>query len=59
MSTDEEIRAVYEDDIGKMSYIVEQKFGKRAFYDNFRGMKIRKNTDIDKTFVVEKKKESR
>ena len=47
MSDSEEIRAVYEDDIAMMSYIVERRRGKKPFYDNFRGMSIRKNFDVD------------
>lgn len=56
MSSDEEIRAVYEADIGMMSYMVETKFGKKPFYDNFSDMKIRNLSDVDRTFVVSKKR---
>ena len=51
MSSSEEIEAVYSDDIGKMSFMVEQKFGKKAFYNNFKDMPIRKNSDYDPTWV--------
>jgi hypothetical protein len=47
LSTDEEIRAVYEDDIAMMSYIVERKRGKAPFYNQFREMSVRKNADYD------------
>ena len=40
MSTHEEIMAVYEDDIASQSSLVESKFGKKAFYDGFRGFSI-------------------
>lgn len=53
MSTHEEIMAVYTDDIGKMSYIVEQKFGKIAFYDGFSGMGVRSMLDADPCAVKE------
>lgn len=35
MSNSEEIFAVYSDEIDKKSYIVEQRFGKGPFYENF------------------------
>jgi hypothetical protein len=54
LSSNEEIEAVYSDDIGKMSFMVEQKFGKKAFYDNFKDMPIRKNSDYDPTWVKNK-----
>jgi hypothetical protein len=47
MSSDEEIRQVYEQDIAMMSYLVEKTFGKKPFYDNFKGMSIRKNGEYD------------
>ena len=47
LSTDEEIRAVYEDDIAMMSYIVERKSGKGPFFNYFKEMQIRKNHDYD------------
>ena len=47
MSTTEEILAVYNDDIAKQSYILERKFGKKPFYDNFKGMAVRRNIDPD------------
>ena len=37
MSSHEEIMAVYEDEIQSKSRLVESKFGKSPFYDNFRG----------------------
>lgn len=40
MSTDEEIRAVYEQDIAEKTQLVESKFGKAPFYDNFDGFSI-------------------
>jgi hypothetical protein len=55
-STPEDIAAVYNDDILKQSYIVETKFGKRAFYDDFVDMSIRRNIDYDPTKVAEKNK---
>jgi len=47
--------AVYEDDINRLSYLVEMKHGKKPFFDNFKGMQIRHNLDYDPTEVVEKK----
>jgi hypothetical protein len=47
MSSDEEIRQVYEQDIAMMSYLVEKTFGKKPFYDNFKGMSVRKNGEYD------------
>ena len=38
MSSHEDIAAVYSDDIARQSYIVERKFGKKPFYDNFVDM---------------------
>jgi len=55
-STHEEIMAVYEYDIGKLSYLVEMKYGKKPFYDNFDGMQVRRNIDYDPTKVVIKEK---
>ena len=55
-STHEDIMAVLEDEIGKKSYIVETKFGKKAFYENFRDMQVRKNSDVDPTWVKRRKK---
>jgi len=40
MSTDEEIAAVYHDEIAKKTKIVYNKFGKRPFYDGFDGFQI-------------------
>ena len=40
MSTHNEIMAVYEDEIAAKSKIVENKFGKRPFYDGFNGFQI-------------------
>ena len=37
LSTHEEIMAVYEEDIYRKSKVVESKFGKAPFYDNFNG----------------------
>ena len=37
MSTHDEIMAVYEDEIYQKSKLVESKFGKAPFYDNFDG----------------------
>jgi len=37
MSTSDEIRAVYEEDIFKKSKFVESKYGKSPFYNNFDG----------------------
>jgi len=37
MSTHEEIMAVYEADIYQKTMLVESKFGKSPFYDNFNG----------------------
>ena len=47
LSTDEQIREIYEYDIGMMTYLVEKKFGKQPFYDNFKGMAVRKNKSYD------------
>jgi hypothetical protein len=47
MSDLEEIQAVYQDDIDRQCYILERKEGKRPFYDNFKGMSIRRNIDYD------------
>jgi len=47
MSSHEEIMAVYEDDIAMKSYIVERKHGKGPFFNYFKEMQIRKNTDYD------------
>ena len=55
-STHEEIMAVLNDDVGKKSYIVESKFGKKPFYENFDGMQIRHDDDPDPTLVVRRKK---
>ena len=38
MSSHEDIAAVYEDSIARQAYIVERKFGKKPFYDNFNDM---------------------
>ena len=51
MSTSEEIQAVYEYEIAQKSYLVEMKRGKQPFYDNFKGMSIRRNFDYDPTEV--------
>jgi hypothetical protein len=53
-STKEDIEAVYSDDIGRMSFQVEQKFGKKAFYNGFKDMPIRRNGDYDPTWVKNK-----
>jgi hypothetical protein len=37
MSTDEEIRAVYDEDIARQTNIVWNKLGKAPFYENFDG----------------------
>ena len=37
--------AVYEDEISSKSRLVESKFGKAPFYDNFNGFSIEKVTD--------------
>ena len=37
MSTPEEINAVFEEEINQKSRLVENKFGKSPFYDNFEG----------------------
>ena len=55
-SSSEEIMAVYFEDIAKMSKIVEEKFGKVPFYDNFKGMSVRNNLDYDPTRVKNKGK---
>ena len=55
-SSPEDIAAVYNDDIGKMSYIVENKFGKGAFYEGFKDMGIRRNIDYDPTRIANKKR---
>lgn len=39
-STIEDIQAVYEDEINQKSRLVEFKFGKAPFYDNFDGFSI-------------------
>lgn len=41
MSTDEEIREVYEGDIGRQSSRVLRKFGPEAFYSGLKGMRIK------------------
>ena len=38
MSTTEQIRAIYEEDIARKSYVVERRFGKKPFYDDFVDM---------------------
>jgi hypothetical protein len=43
--------AVYQDDIDRLSYIVEHKYGKQPFYDGFAGMSVRKINDYDPTKV--------
>jgi hypothetical protein len=50
-SSHEEIMAVYQDDIDRLSYIVEHKYGKQPFYDGFAGMSVRKIHDYDPTKV--------
>ncbi len=40
MSTDEEIRAVYEEDIEHKTNIVWNKCGKALFYENFQDFSI-------------------
>jgi len=55
LSTHDEIMAVYEDDINRLSYLVEMKHGKKPFFDNFKGMQVRHNLDYDPTEVVEKR----
>jgi len=50
MSTAEQIRAVYEEEINQKSRLVEAKFGKSPFYDNFDGFSfgsIFENTGIE------------
>ena len=42
LSNHEEIMAVYESDIAEKTRLVESKFGKKPFYDNFRGFHIEK-----------------
>lgn len=37
MSDSTEINAVFEEEINKKSRLVENKFGKSPFYDNFEG----------------------
>jgi hypothetical protein len=54
MSSDEEIQAIYQYDIDRLSYFVEIKYGKKPFYDNFKGMSVRKNIDYDPTRVKNK-----
>lgn len=51
MSTDEEIRAVYDEDIYRQTVIVESKFGKAPFYDNFNGFNF---DDMSQGFGIEK-----
>lgn len=40
MSTDEEIRAVYEEEIANKTNIVWHKYGKAPFYENFKDFSI-------------------
>jgi hypothetical protein len=40
-STHEDIMAVFNDDINEKSRLVEAKFGKAPFYDNFEGFSIK------------------
>jgi hypothetical protein len=44
--------AVYQDDVDRLSYIVESKYGKQPFYDGFRGMSVRKLHAYDPTEVI-------
>ena len=37
MSTSEDIASVYEEDIYRQTKLVESKFGKSPFYNNFEG----------------------
>lgn len=41
MSTHDEIMAVYHEEINSQSSLVESKFGKAPFYDNFNGFSIK------------------
>jgi hypothetical protein len=43
--------AVYQDDIDRLSYIVEHKYGKQPFYDGFKGMSVRNLSAYDPTKV--------
>ena len=40
MSTDNEIRAVYDEEIERKTNIVWNKFGKSPFYENFKDFSI-------------------
>ena len=51
-SSHEEIMAVFQDDIDRLSYIVEHKYGKQPFYDGFKGMSVRKLHAYDPTEVI-------
>ena len=48
MSTSEEIREVFNQDIERKSKIVRDTKGVQAFYDRFQGMSIKSLLDLDK-----------
>jgi hypothetical protein len=47
VSTSDEILEVFYSDIAEKTRIVEQKFGKAPFYENFKGMRQFKLMDFD------------
>ena len=49
--THEEIMAVYEEDIYQKTRVVESKFGKAPFYDNFNGFSF---SDLCDNLGIEK-----
>jgi hypothetical protein len=47
MSTEEEIREVYEQEISEKSKLVEKKFGILSFYENGKGMRVFRMYETD------------
>ena len=56
MSTSEQIREVFEQEIAEKSNIIRRKYGERPFYDGFGNMRIFDMFDTDPCEVREAEK---